>query len=46
LWVANASDTRYFQNLGTASIPGAGTFGFSGQLGTPRTFGATLRAYF
>jgi iron complex outermembrane recepter protein len=40
LWVANATDARYFQNLGTSSIPAAG------QLGTPRTYGTTLRAYF
>ena len=46
LWVANATDARYFQNLGTSSIPGAGTFGIAGQLGTPRTYGTTLRASF
>jgi iron complex outermembrane recepter protein len=46
LWVENLANTVYFQTLGAASITGAGTFGFSGQLGTPRTFGATLRAHF
>ena len=46
LWVNNAFDTTYFQNISTSSIPGAGTFAISGQLGTPRTFGATLRAKF
>jgi iron complex outermembrane recepter protein len=46
IWVANATDARYFQNLGTSSIPGAGTFGIAGQLGTPRTYGTTLRASF
>jgi hypothetical protein len=33
-------------NLGTLSIPGAGTFGAGGQVGTPRTYGVTLRAHF
>jgi len=46
LWVSNALDQVYFNTLGAASIPGAGQFGFSGQLGPPRTFGATLRASF
>ena len=46
LWVNNAFNTTYFQNLGTSSIPGAGAFAIAGQLGTPRTFGATLRAEF
>jgi iron complex outermembrane receptor protein len=46
LWVDNAFNVKYFQNLGTDSIPGAGTFAVGGQLGTPQTFGATLRASF
>ena len=46
LWVNNAFDQTYFLNLATASIPGASTFGVSGQLGTRRTFGATVRASF
>ena len=46
LWINNAADKRYFQTLGTASIVGAAVYGISGQLGTPRTFGATLRATF
>jgi iron complex outermembrane receptor protein len=46
LWIENAFNQVYFQTLGSASIPGAGAFGFSGLLGTPRTFGATLRAEF
>jgi iron complex outermembrane receptor protein len=45
-WVNNAFDKRYFQNLGTASVVGAAVYGVSGQLGTPRTAGATLRATF
>jgi iron complex outermembrane recepter protein len=46
LWIQNAFNQTYYQTLGIASIPGAGAFGFSGELGTPRTFGATLRANF
>ena len=46
LWMQNAFNTRYFENLGTSSIPGAGTWAIAGQPLTPRTFGATLRASF
>ena len=46
IWVNNLTDKTYFQNLSTASIVGAAAFGFAGQLGTPRTWGATLRAQF
>jgi len=46
VWVNNLFDETYFQNMGTRSIPGAGPFGVGGQLGTPRTVGATLRAEF
>jgi iron complex outermembrane receptor protein len=46
LWVENAFNKVYFQNLGGTSIPGAGTWAFTGALGAPRTFGATLRASF
>jgi iron complex outermembrane receptor protein len=46
IWVNNLADTQYFQNLSTASIVGAAAFGFAGQLGPPRTWGATLRAQF
>ena len=46
LWLNNATAERYFLTMGTASIPGAGTFAFSGQPGVPRTYGATLRASF
>ncbi len=46
LWVNNAFDEKYFQNLGTASIPGAATFAITGQLGARRTFGTTVRATF
>jgi len=46
LWVQNALNQVYYQTLGAASITGAGTYGFSGLLGAPRTFGATLRVNF
>jgi iron complex outermembrane receptor protein len=46
LWVNNLTDKEYFNTLGSASIVGAAVYGFSGQLGPPRTFGATLRAEF
>jgi iron complex outermembrane receptor protein len=46
IWTENAFNVKYFQNLGTSSIPGAGTFAIAGQLGAPQTFGATLRASF
>jgi iron complex outermembrane recepter protein len=45
-WVENGLNKVYFMNLGTLSIPGAGTFGAGGQVGTPRTYGVTLRAHF
>ena len=46
LWLNNAFAERYFTSLSPSSIPGAGTFAISGLPGTPRTFGATLRASF
>ena len=46
LWVNNAFDRKYFLNLATDSIPGAGTFGVGGQPGAPQTYGVTLRADF
>jgi len=46
LWIENAFNQVYYQTLGSLSIPGAGAFGFGGELGTPRTFGATIRAEF
>ncbi|MDB5712943.1 MAG: TonB-dependent receptor [Sphingomonadales bacterium] len=42
-WVSNAFDKKYFQNLSTTAIVGAAAFAYAGQLGTPRTAGATLR---
>ena len=46
LWVDNAFDKVYFQSIASASIVGAGAFGFTGRLGAPRTFGVTLNANF
>jgi len=42
-WVENAFDKKYYLNLSTTSIVGTSPFAFAGQLGAPRTFGATLR---
>lgn len=46
LWVNNVFDKRYYQNLSTSSIVGASAFAYAGQLGTPRTWGSTLRVQF
>jgi iron complex outermembrane receptor protein len=46
LWVNNLFDKAYFNTLGSSAIVGAAVYAFSGQLGPPRTFGATLRAEF
>jgi iron complex outermembrane receptor protein len=45
-WINNAFGKKYFQNLSTTAIVGASPFAFAGQLGTPRTAGATLRVKF
>ena len=45
-WVNNAFDKKYFQNLSTTAIVGASPFAYAGQLGTPRTGGATFRVSF
>lgn len=45
-WINNAFDKQYFQNLSTTAIVGASPFAYAGQLGTPRTAGATLRVNF
>ena len=42
-WVENAFDKKYYLNLSTTSIVGTSPFAFAGQLGTPRTYGLTLR---
>jgi iron complex outermembrane receptor protein len=46
VWVNNVFDESYFQTLGSTAIPGAGAWAATGQLGAPRTVGATLRAEF
>ena len=46
LWVNNAFDKKYFQNLSTTAIVGTSPFAYAGQLGTPRTAGATFRVSF
>jgi len=46
IWVNNLLDEDYLQTLGSASIPGAGAWGTTGQLGAPQTWGVTLRAEF
>ena len=45
-WVNNAFDKKYFQNLSTTAIVGTSPFAYAGQLGTPRTAGATFRVAF
>lgn len=45
-FVNNVTDKVYYQNLSTSSIVGAAAFAYAGQLGAPRTIGATLRARF
>jgi iron complex outermembrane receptor protein len=42
--VNNVFDEKYFQNLSTSAIVGSSPFAYAGQLGTPRTAGATLCA--
>jgi iron complex outermembrane receptor protein len=46
VWVNNALNAKYYYNLGPASFQQSGTYGVSGQPGTPQTFGATLRVSF
>ncbi|CUS43221.1 MAG: TonB-dependent receptor [Pseudomonadota bacterium] len=45
-WLNNAFDKKYFQNLSTTAIVGTSPFAYAGQLGTPRTAGATFRVNF
>lgn len=46
VWVDNAFDKAYFQSSTTTAIVGASAYGVTSRLGTPRTWGATLRAEF
>jgi len=43
VWVDNAFDKTYYQNMNALAVVGAGTYGYGGQIGTPRTVGGTLR---
>lgn len=43
LWVDNAFDKTYYLNMNALAVVGAGTYGYGGMPGTPRTAGATLR---
>ena len=43
VWIDNAFDKTSYQNLNALSITGSSTYGYAGQLGTPRTVGGTLR---
>jgi iron complex outermembrane receptor protein len=43
VWIDNAFDKTYFTNMNALAVVGAGTYGYGGQIGTPRTVGATLR---
>jgi iron complex outermembrane receptor protein len=45
-WINNVFDKEYFQNLTTTAIVGTSPFAYAGQLGNPRTAGATLRVVF
>jgi iron complex outermembrane receptor protein len=42
-WVRNAFDVKYFEAL---SVPGGNTGLIAGQVGDPRTWGATIKAQF
>ncbi|HZV08227.1 MAG TPA: TonB-dependent receptor, partial [Novosphingobium sp.] len=46
LWVDNAFDKTYYENMNALAVVGAGTYGYGGKLGAPRTFGGTIRATF
>jgi iron complex outermembrane receptor protein len=43
VWVDNAFDKTYYQNMNALAVVGAGTYGYGGQIGAPRTVGGTLR---
>jgi iron complex outermembrane receptor protein len=44
VWVSNLLDQTYYTSTGLASLPGASSFGITGQPGAPRLIGATFRA--
>jgi len=43
LWANNAFDEGYYTSTALASLPGASSFGVTGQPGAPRTIGGTFR---
>jgi iron complex outermembrane receptor protein len=44
VWVNNLLDQTYYTSTALASLPGASSFGITGQPGNPRLIGATFRA--
>ena len=44
VWVSNLLDQTYYTSTALASVPGASSFGVTGQPGSPRLIGATFRA--
>ena len=44
IWVNNLLDQTYYTSTALASLPGASSFGITGQPGNPRLIGATFRA--
>jgi outer membrane receptor protein involved in Fe transport len=44
VWANNLFDQRYLTSTALASVPGASSWGITGQPGAPRLIGATFRA--
>ena len=44
VWIENAFDKAYYLNMNALAVVGAGTYGYGGMPGAPRTVGVTLRA--
>ncbi len=42
-WIDNAFDKTYYLNMNALAVVGAGTYGYGGMPGAPRTVGGTLR---
>ncbi|NIJ06746.1 iron complex outermembrane receptor protein [Sphingomonas vulcanisoli] len=43
VWIENAFDKTYYENMSALAVVGANTYGYGGKIGTPRTIGGTLR---
>jgi iron complex outermembrane receptor protein len=43
VWIDNAFDKTYYLNMNALAVVGAGTYGYGGMPGAPRTVGGTLR---